>query len=89
MGLSFNEDYTGEITAETTIEAGDYVTGFTLLVVTGTCTVTGSKQFKGNNATPITLSAGQSYTRQASLKSFLKGYTITPSGGTTNLTVQF
>lgn len=79
--------FTKPITTAITINDSDNVVSFTLIVESGTCEVLGSGKFQGGSSSPITLTAGQSFTKMAPAGFVLDGYTITPSGGTTNIEI--
>ncbi len=78
--LSFETGFTKPLDAAITIEEADVVTAFTLIVLSGTCTILGAARFQGQASEEIELTAGMSYTKTASQGCFLKGYVITPTG---------
>ncbi len=82
----FQTGFTKAITTAITIGEADLVTGFALIVASGTCTIQASGRFQNGASDAIVLSAGQSYVKTAAQGCFLKGYTITPTG-TTNIDI--
>lgn len=88
MSQTIQQAYTEPRTTPLTLLGGDFVIGFTINPVAGTCSFTGGRSFRGSASTPITIPQGGVYTELAPPGYILDGYTITPAG-TTNLVLKF
>ena len=88
MGQTRQQPYTQPLTSALTILESDSVIAFSILPVSGACTITGGRSFRGVASTPITVPEGTPYTERAPAGYVLDGYTITPAG-TTNIVLLF
>lgn len=87
MPLTNSGGITKAITATLTLDPTDNVITLSLLVVSGTCNVTGPAKFRGAPSDTISLSAGQSMTIPSNGGGCIAGWIFTPVGGTTNLLI--
>lgn len=81
----YQSSYTRELAdgESLTINGVDNISQFSIVAKTGVCTLTGSRKFQGASSSALTITAGIPFTKVADNYSFLDGYTITASGGTT------
>lgn len=69
------------------VQAADNAMQVTLTVLSGTCTITGSRPFKNLPSDPGVLAAGATLTLTAISGAPLDGWTLTAAGGTTLLVI--
>ena len=82
--------HTRALTGSITINATDGVLRASLIVESGTCTITGNYPFQGTASSAIALVEGQVDSISATGPNApLDGVTITASGGTTNIELSF
>lgn len=86
MAVNYLKTFTKPITTAVTLVSDDFVVGYSLKVVAGTCTILGAAKFQGQDSVAITLSEGDVYTKLAPNGSFLVGDVVTPTG-TTNIEI--
>lgn len=83
------QGYTGSLNNQSlSVQEEDSAMKITLLVVSGTCKVTGNKPFKGLDPSPVILPTGGSLTLSGE-NAPLAGWTFEAVGGETLMVVSF
>lgn len=88
MAANPTKYWTKSLTSALVITADDNVSNVTLKVASGTCTVLGTRQFKGIDSEPVQLSAGDTLTLPSHGQNDPIIVTITPTG-TTDVVITF
>lgn len=84
------EFYTANISGPITIHEGDSASEVSIVVTSGTVTVTGSRKFQNVASGSISLSSGQSLTLSSKNGTYpIGGVTIDATGGGADIVISF